>query len=421
MDKDSHLYYNELAKKAISSNDFKKAKEYLIKALSLNPSSFEALFNLAAISFLEREYKEAIKLFEKALRLKPSSSEVYYNIALIYQEINEFKKAEKYYKQALKLNPNDVNILYNLSFIYLTKGDYKKGFEYYRFRYHPSLLKRQTFIPSFEKLLTKGVDFRDKRLFVYREQGLGDMIQFIRFLPFFQKEAKEILAFMPKSLNRLFSYNYPGISFVDDDKDIDFDYHFPLMESAYILGIDKDNIPYKEGYLKVDPKDSEDFKNRYIKTDKKRVGVVWRTNLSDKNDIMTKIRSKEKREVSLENLLNFLKDLDISIYSLQKEESGEEKRLLESFGAISLDETLKDFYDTALAIDNLDLVITIDTSVVHLSGAMGKKTLLLSPFNNDWRWGEDEKRSSWYESVYIFKQDQNGSWEKALKEIKNFV
>ncbi len=418
------LEYNELAKEAIASNDFKKAKEYLENALSLKPDLFESLFNLGAILFLEKNFKEAIKSFERALRLQPSNFEIYYNIALIYQEINKFKTAKRYYEKALKLKPNDPHILYNLSFIHLTEGDYEKGFDYYRFRYHPSLKNKQTHILSFEKLLQKGDDIKDKVLFIYEEQGLGDMIQFIRFLPEFKKRgAKGIFLKMPSPLTKLFRFNYPDFTFIDDVKNINFDYHFPLMESGYILDLKKERIPYKERYLKVDKKDSKEFYEKYMKKEegKKRVGVVWRTNLSDKNDVMTKIRSKAKRELSLKDFEIFFQDKTAIFYSLQKEESEEEKEFLKKVGVISLDDKLNDFYDTALAIDNLDLVITIDTSVVHLSGAMGRETLLLAPFNNDWRWGEDEKKSFWYENVKIFKQDEKGSWEKALQDIKNFV
>ncbi len=418
----SALEYVKEGKKALVDNEFVKAKEAFLKALSLKNDIFDAIFNLAGLYFLEGDFKNSLKFFEKALALQPRNGEIYYNIGLVYQETNRFKRAKKYYERALRLNPADVTVFYNLSFIYLTEGDYKRGFDYYRFRYHPSLKNRNTFLISPVNLLDDKKKIENGRLFIYEEQGLGDMIQFIRFLPVFKDmKAKEISVRMPKPLVKLFSYNYPDINFTDEI--LEFDYHFPLMESGYILGIEKENIPYKESYLKVNRKDSEDFSKKYMKgfEGKKRVGIVWRTNLADKSDVMTKIRSKSKREIDLKELLDAVWREDLVFYSLQKEESLKEKELLKRYGVISLDERLNDFYDTALAIDNLDSVITIDTSVVHLSGAMGKETLLLAPFNSDWRWGDGDRKSFWYDSVRIFRKSESGKWDEALKEIRKLV
>lgn len=401
-------------------NRFKEAGLYFQKALKLNPSSFVSLFNLAGINFMFGDFKESIKLFEKALAISPLNFEIYYNIGVVYQEMNLFKKAKRYYMKALKLNPEDISSLYNLSLIFLTQGDYQKGFDYYRYRYHPKLKNRQTNIISYEKLLKKGDDFKDKRIFIYREQGLGDMIQFIRFLPLFSKKASKITLSMPKPLLRLFKYNFGSLNVSFEEEMADFDYHFPLMEAAFILNLQKENIPFRDSYLKVDLKDSLEYKKRFIKDSSKlKVGIVWRTNLLDSEDIVTKIRSKSKREIPLDQFVKYLDFKDIELFSLQKNETKEEKQFLKSKNIVSLDDTLKDFYDTALAIDNLDMVVSIDTSVVHLSGAMGKKTFVPLPFNNDWRWGEGEGRSNWYESVSLFRQDENRDWNKPLGEIRD--
>ncbi len=408
-----------IAKSFLQLNLFKEAAFYFQKALKLNPSSFISLFNLAGLYFMFGDFKESIKLFEKALSLYPSNYEIYYNIGVVYQEMNMFRKAKRYYKKALSLNPKNVSSLYNLSLIYLTEGDYLKGFDYYRYRYHPDLKNRQTAILSYEKLLTKEENFKDKEIFIYNEQGLGDMIQFIRFLSFF-KEAKKIDVKMPKPLKRLFEYNFKDVNFVDYFDN--YDYHFPLMEAPFILNMSKKEIPFSEGYLKVDRKDSLQYKNNFIFDDDRiKIGIVWRTNLSDSSDLMTKIRSKSKREIPLEKFIKYF-DLDkVKLFSLQKEESREEKELLKKHKIVSLDDSLNDFYDTALAIDNLDKIVSIDTSVVHLSGAMGKESCVLVPFNNDWRWGVDEKISNWYGSVRIFRQSQKESWDEPLREVRDYL
>ncbi len=404
-------------------NRFEEAKEHLKKALKTDFPSATVLFNLAGLYFMEGNFKESLKHFEKALKLQPSNSEIYYNIGVVYQEMNEFKKAKKYYHKALKLNPSDINSLYNLSLIFLTEGDYKQGFDYYRSRYHPTLQNRQTSLLFPSNLLNKGDEIKGKNLFVYNEQGMGDMIQFIRFLPLFlQKGAKKIILQMPSSLKRLFKYNYPNITFSDDlekDQKIEYDYHFPLMESAYILDLKKDEIPYKKGYLKVDKNDAKIYREKnIIDENKKKVGIVWRTNLLDSNDLITKIRSKTKRELSLEDFIKHLKNKNIRFYSLQKDETTKERELLKKRGIISLDDTLKDFYDTALAIENLDTIISIDTAVAHLGAAMGKETFILLPFNNDWRWGQNEKVSTWYENAKLLRQEsaKKGSLKTILSE-----
>ncbi len=401
-------------------NRFKEASLYFQKALRLNPSSFISLFNLAGINFMFGDFKESIKLFEKALAISPFNFEIYYNIGVVYQEMNQFKKAKRYYMKALKLNPEDISSLYNLSLIFLTEGDYLKGFDYYRYRYHPKLKNRQTNVISYDRLLKKGDDFKDKRIFIYNEQGLGDMIQFIRFLPFFSEKASNVTLNMPKPLLRLFKYNFNYSNIDFKEKVADFDYHFPLMEAAFILNLQKDAIPFKNSYLEVDLKDSLEYRKKFIENSSKlKVGIVWRTNLLDSEDIVTKIRSKSKREIPLDKFIKYLDFKDIKLFSLQKNETKEEREFLKSKNIVSLDDTLKDFYDTALAINNLDMVVSIDTSVVHLSGAMGKKTFVPLPFNNDWRWGVDERRSNWYESVYLFRQDEDRNWDKPLGEIRS--
>ncbi len=408
---DARLYYL-IGNAQVIKNELKEAKENLLKSLSLNPNIFGVYMLLGSLSYKDGEFKKALGYFAKAANLKPDDDKVYYNIGVCHQALGEYTKALKFYKKAISLNPKDVKSYYNSSLILLKEGDYKQGFDLYRLRYHAELPNRPTNllvnrlpIPSLE-------GFEDKRVLIYDEQGIDKTIDFIRFMPFLKERIKEIVLRVQDPLEKLLSYNYPEITFsftLDPNKDMEFDGHFPLLDSAYLLKVEKSNIPFTKGYLKVDKEDSKKFRKEKSIKNGLNIGIVYKS----EEDFSSKAEF-------LKDLIDVLKEEGVNLYSLQENPSMEESEILEKENILSIGEDLEDYYDKALAVDNMDRIIGVDTPILHLAGAMGKKSSLFIGKDSDWIWKDKDKRSAWYESISLYRiYDEN--YKKALKKAAESI
>ncbi len=408
---DARLYY-AIGQAELIKKNFEEAKENFQKALSLNQNLVGALMSLGSLHYQEGNFKRAIGYFARAVRLDPRNDKAYFNLGVCHQELEEYENALNFYKKALELNPEDVKSYYNASLIFLKKGDYEKGFDYYRLRYHAMLPNRVTtlLVPHLPINDIKDIENRD--ILVYDEQGVERTIDFIRFMPQIAKKAKSVVLRVQDPLEKLLSYNYPDITFsftLDPEKEMTFEGHFPLMDAAYLLKVNKLNVPFKEGYLKVKEEDLEEFKKENPLKEGKNIGIVWRSD----EDLVSK-------GSLLKELIEVLKEDGVNLYSLQEIETMEEKEILEENGVESFGEDAEDYYDKALRIASLDAIVGVDVPLVHLSGAMGKKTALILGKNSDWFWGYKDKKSAWYDSVSIYRLNELNP-KRTLKKIAKFV
>ncbi len=315
-----------------------------------------------------------------------------YNIAVAYKKLGEFSEAEKYYKKFLQSMPNDEEGNTALGMLYLEQKRFKDGYELFYKR------KKGKIDCKTENLWQVGTSL-DKNLLVICDQGLGDHIQFIRYLPFLQKE-HDITVAECQQLRGLFESNYPDIKFIDIN-DIDPNVQaVRVTDLAYILGMDFDNIPFSEGYLNSQTAD--------IKNDKLKVGLCWEAGACG-------IRGMINRTIHVKCFEPFFNLENIQTYSFQYNDTfnGNEKYPQ----MINLTRDFKDFSDTAKALKAMDVLVTVDTSVAHLAGALGVKTFLLLPYAPDWRWFNSNKETPWYKSVEIFRQKDHISWEEPINEI----
>jgi len=408
---------NNLLTSAILAHEKKDYENALLnyeKALTLNPNLPQVYVKIGNICLELSALRDALFYYEKAIALDPNNFVAYANIASVFKTNNQLKEAQEYYEKALEINPNYVTALYNLSHIYLLKKDYLKGFDYYRFRYaHEIRGEKAGGVAYPPTLLKKGDDISDKVVYVSHEQGIGDTIQTVRFLPFFQEKAQKILCYAPPSLSRLLTYNYPEIEFLPPNSNISFDCNFPMFEAPYLLDTTYENIPFNEKYLSVKQEDSQNFKSKYINNnDKIKICINYKGSISSNASI----------ELSL--LLDTLNKLDknrYDIYSLQYERTQEENEILEENHIVNLGQYIADFYDTALIIDNMDVIISIDTSVLHLAGAMGKRSFALLKFTPDWRWGLEEVTTNWYKRIEILRQESFNDWESVLMQLSSKI
>lgn len=334
--------------------------------------------------------KQACECYKIALNL--GHKEAYYNIAVSYQKQGDYKQAVKYYNKMLEAFPNDTNTTMSLGMCQLSQKNFKDGYRNFFVRETP--ISKKTDNPW-----NIGQKF-EKNVVVLCDQGFGDHIQFIRYLPFLKEKTEKIFVATHKSLVELFKKNYPEIEFISYEE-ID-----PKMQSirvtdlAYALNMDFEHIPFSEGYLKADTQN--------IQSSKLKVGLCWEAGSAG-------IRTMINRTINIKLLEPLLNLENAQIYSFQVDDTlgGNEKYPQ----MINLAKDFKNFEDTAKALNAMDMVVSVDTSIAHLAGALSIKTLLLLPYITDWRWFDNTKTTPWYKSIEIFKQTDPISWEKPINDI----
>jgi len=383
------------------------AKYCFAEALERNPQNISALINTGNLFVLTKEYNDAIQCYEAAIELSPDNPNALASVASALYEIGDYNGAAKYYSRLINGRPDMHNDRVNLALITLRNKDFRKGFQLYESRFHTV-----NTLEADRDTLWRGANLNDKTLYVYNEKqglsGYGDSIMFGRYLHELEKyePAKVVFRVQPE-LVELMAKDMPEYVEVTSEDCEEFDAHCPLLSLPFVLNARAKTIPLADGYIKADEAKVEKF-SELIDTSKQKAGVVFQTSSSH--------IKHEERSIPQEALTPLYKNDTIQLYYISKEEP--QTALDES--VIDLRENINDFSDTAAAIANLDIVITADTSVAHLAGAMGKKTLLLINQLHDWRWfnAKDDKSSEWYSSVSFRIKQKDSSWLDVVSSIK---
>jgi hypothetical protein len=254
------------------------------------------------------------------------------------------------------------------------------------------------FLKQFNKnIWKKGEDIKDKVVLLYSDCGLGDTIMFARYIPSLQKIAKKVILQTDKELVSILKENFNNLDvYSKTEKDFEFDIVIPIMNLPYVLDMDFDNIPLSEGYLKAVASS--------ISSDKLKVGIFYQGNK----------RVFKNRSVPFEKIKKLSELSNIELYSFQLENSENENAKI-----INLSDKISDYKDTAQLLKSIDVLVTIDSSIVHMAGALGVKTFLLLPYTAEWRWFNDNYSTPWYKSVRIFKQSSASSWDEVINQVKD--
>ncbi|MBW3585832.1 MAG: tetratricopeptide repeat protein, partial [Cyanobacteria bacterium 0813] len=307
------------------------------------------------------------------------------------------------YHQAVKFNVGNPESHLNLGLALLLSGDFQRGFCEYEWRL---LVKEKQFQPhNFIQPLWDGKDLHEKTILLCPEQGLGDAIQFIRYAHLVKQKGGKVIVWCLPQLQRLFA-QVSGIDglIVNPEDAPDFQVRAQLMSLPHLLGTTLETIPAKVPYLAPPP----GLEFTLTQTANLKVGIVWSGN--------HQYSQNKVRSVPL-NLLTKLLDIPgANFYSLQKEMAPDERALLEQMPVTDLSSNLHDFADTAAVISALDVVISVDTSVAHLAGALGKPVWILLCFVPDWRWMLQREDSPWYPTARLFRQSTAGDWEGVLEQ-----
>ena len=411
--------YSTLGEINIRMQNYEAAIEYCKKALELEENRFNSLFLLAYAYKKLNRFEESTETYKKALKIKPNSPEIYHNLGNLYNLCkNDPLSAIYCYKKFLRYKTDSIAAKSSLGVLYLKVKKYKKGWEYYNY----SNLQAMTFcnhslkdILPLEKFWT-GDDIKDKTLFVYFNGGLGDTIMFARFLPLLKTKCKTLIFASQESLIDLLKNSdfvaEHDIEILDKDFDkneLKFDYYLPMMSVAYRLEMNSEkDFPSPQGYLQANKQKSQEYKEKYFDNNKLKIGIKWQGNM----------RYAHERHFDIEEYYKLLWTENTQFYSLQNGEGIEQLKKIKGYNLIDLGSTFNDFTDTAAAIENLDLVISNDTSVAHLAGALGKECWVLLPFIQEWRWSIDLSYCPWYNSVKLFKQSTPDDWDGVFEDVK---
>ena len=394
----------------------KEAEISLHKALKINPNFANAHYNLGNIFRELGKQKEAEISLRKAIEINPELAQAYNNLGRILKEIGNLKEAEETTLKAIELNPDLSEAYLNLSMIELLKGNYQSGLDNYEFR----LKGNKTYLPH-GKTKIKRRDSRKlakgERILVITEQGLGDTIQYMRYVPYLKSKGFNISFCAQTKLHRLIQSS--GIEknplTPEQANQVSEGTYIPLLSLPRYLKVRPNNPIISEPYIFPTDELKKKWEAILSKEDKPIIGINWQGNPE-----MEKT-NYQGRSIPLETFSMLFEQNNFTMLSLQKGFGSEQfdhcsfkNKFVQCQPQIDL---TWDFLENAAIIDNCDLIITCDTSIAHLAGGMGKKVWLLLKDIPFWTWGLEGESTFWYPTIRLFRQKQRHNWTEVMKRV----
>jgi tetratricopeptide (TPR) repeat protein len=393
--------HNNLGNVLSRSGQSAQAEAEFREALTLRPAFPEATNNLANEFRKQGRLEEAVTLFQKAIALSPNYAEAHNNLGATMERLGRRDQALAAYQRALSLLPNYPEASFNLGLFHLLHGELERGWPLYESR--PSLTDA-ALMRRFDQPLWDGSALEGRRILLYAEQGHGDTIQFVRYAPMVCARGGQVIVECQPALARLLArQGTVGQVIAQGEPLPPFDVQCPLMSLAHIFGTTLKNIPAPIPYIAPDNDLVERWRQRLAAFDgRRKIGIAWAGSPAHIFD--------RDRSIPLSALAPLAKVADVRFFSLQKGPKAVLAKSPAGFDLVENTDLLEDFAETAALIQNLDLVIAVDTAIVHLAGAMGRPAWVLLPFAPDWRWMLDREDSPWYPTLRLFRQRARGDW-----------
>jgi len=388
---------------------YEEAVEAYRLALTREESYPDPYNNLGSLHLSLGNLEKARKLIQQAIALNPDFLEAWINLGNCHRENGEFEEAENCYSRVLEIKPDHPTCLWNRSLLELMHGNYLDGFAGFESRTRVSglrLLRYEGEIPTWDGALN-----REKTLYIYADQGFGDSLQFFRFLERARKLVKKLWFQCHPSLVQLLE-GILDIQVLGTDQPIpDADFQLPLSSLPHLFQIELSSLPAPPEFDAKRWSELPSHLDQLLKTRTRhfRIGLCWAGNPAHSRDFLRTIPPQE-----LEPLLNLE---NTSLFSLQVGDAYPALPPSMQQKITDLSGELHSFFHTALAISKLDLVISVDTSVAHLGGTLGKPTWILLPKIPDWRWMLDRDDSPWYPSARLFRQKNAGDWSSVTSAV----
>ena len=381
------------------------------QCVALQPEFPNARFNLGVALGDAGLYAEAAEVLQQVVDAEPERAQAHNSLGFAFARRREIKKAIAAYERAIELEPKYAQAHMNLGMCLLQAGDYTRGFVEYEWR-------RQT--PQFPTVRSPhpswdGRPAPEKTLLIYNEQGAGDAIQFARYLPLVAERCKKLIVACRPDLMTLFA-TIPGVGDICAPVDIkvgDFDTHLPMLSLPHVFGTTLATIPSSTPYIDAGAlrRRKENPALALPSSAHAKIGIVWAGSPINRTD--------RQRSCAVEQFLPLLRSPGTEFFSLQKGEHAKDLANLPSEIFVrDLDPLLGDFGDLAVLVDQLDLVITVDTAAAHLAGSLAKPVwTVLSAEVADWRWGLNGASTPWYPSMRLFRQEAAGDWAGVFKHV----
>jgi Flp pilus assembly protein TadD len=409
LDPRRHEIYNLLGYALVNIGKYGAAVEVYRRALLLKPGSAYTVYGLGYLFERQGDVASAAESYRLVLKLDPRLVDAHLHLGIIHFLQGDLGKAVECFERVRELAPDNTEALTFLGHIHLLQGNFPLGWSEHEYRWSTGHFLRDR--RKFFQPLWKGEPLEGLRILLHAEQGLGDTLQFVRYVPLVAARGANVVLEVQPRLHRLLAIT-PGAEEVIRRGEVlsEVDWQCPLMSLPFALGTDLNSIPSKIPYVHPDPVLAAAWAKR-LAGNSLRIGLVWGGSPAFPHE--------RWRSIPLELLAPMTAIEGATFYSLQMGPSASQVRQLgPRVHIVDLQDEQEDFADTAAIVANLGLVISIDTSVAHLAGAMGKPVWVLLHKSPDWRWLLDREDSPWYPTARLFRQSKLGDWQDVVARVE---
>lgn len=392
-------------------------------ALEKAPDHAGLWFRLGMFHQKLEDFQSAIDSYRQCLKLEPENTAAMLNLGISHNAIGDVEASEQCYRSIITLNPQHHEAHWNLALVVLSQGRWQEGFELFEARWHIAQLKHQKrfdhlaprLTPSDVKAQKNRPADQSNRLLIWAEQGLGDTIQFCRFAPYFHQAGFRTVLLVPASLRELCESLSQEIEVISTASPLDgnFDFQAPLLSLPYLTGDDFSLITPNKAYLSASTRKRSQWETRITPSKRPKVGLCFSGSPTHLND--------HNRSLPAAILLSALPE-GIDYYCLQKDIAEDDRVRLHESGMVQIfAKEFESFSDTAALCSQMQLVVSVDTSICHLAGALGVKTILLLPYLVDWRWGREADNTAWYGDMTLIRQHEKRSWASCIEPLRTML
>jgi Flp pilus assembly protein TadD len=403
---------------ALSGGRPDEALRWMQQSLAILPTA-ELYCSLGQVYASLLRIEEGIQSLRTSIAMRPDYPEALHDLAVALLHAGNLDEAIAAHRKAISLRPDWALGHHDLALALLMKGEYREGFSEYEWRFRAPELG--TLVQPFSQPRWDGSDLNGKTILLHAEQGFGDTLQFVRYVPIVQQRGgKIILQCQPELMTLLAEMNASWTVLPRGAALPAFDVRCSLVSLPHVFGTTLETVPASVPYLHADPARVRRFRERFASVGNFEIGLAWSTGKLLQDD------PYRSRAVPLFSLLPLLQMEEVTCISLQKGDATKQMwDLPAQTNLIRAADEPVDFADTAARIRDLDLVIAVDTAVAHLAGAMGKPTWVMLPFASEWRWMRGREDSPWYPTVRIFRQTTPGDWgsvvERMMRELSAMI
>jgi tetratricopeptide (TPR) repeat protein len=407
LDPKRHDICNDLGLVFTDLGNFEAATQAFRRSLILKPGCATTIAGLGYMFERKGDLISAADAYRDAVKLDPNLLAAYLDLGFVLYGLGDLDEAADYFRRLRALQPDSVEATVNLGLIHLRQGHLAAGWVEYESRWKVGVGDER----KLAQRRWRGEPLSRERILIHAEQGLGDTLQFVRYVPLVAARGGKVVLEVQPQLRRLLSGTEDASQVMSrGEAPPEFSWQCPMLSLPLAFGTELDTIPAKVPYVYANPIEAEAWRER-LQGDTRRVGLVWSGNPGHHRDRL--------RSIPLQELEPILSVAGTTFYSLQVGSGSEQmKDLPPTTKLIDLADELKDFADTAAIVANLDLVISIDSAVAHLAGAMAKPVWILLNKGCDWRWFLEREDSPWYPTARLFRQTTPGAWQEVVNRLE---